>query len=333
MDVFLLGVGLVVILVACEGFTNAVEWLGKRLGWHQGAVGSVLAAVGTALPETIVPILAILFHRGAGERDVGIGAILGAPLMLSCLTLPLVGAVAVILAVRGRRPFVIEADQNFFRNDLAFFLVSYGLAVGAAAIPWRGARYAVAAALIGVYVVYVLRRLRAKGESNETHRPLYFEGHAAKGGRAPSTSRIVGQLAAALIVMVAGANLFVDALVRLSAAWGISALVLSILLTPFATELPEKFNSILWMSRRKDTLAVGNVTGAMVFQSTFPVSVGLLGTPWELHGRALLAAGVTLTAAGVLLVESLLLRQIHPLLFVANGAFFVGYAARALSPA
>ncbi|MEK8004830.1 sodium:calcium antiporter, partial [Burkholderia contaminans] len=50
---------LVVILVAAEVFTNALEHLGERLKISEGVTGSLFAAVGTALPETMVPLLAL----------------------------------------------------------------------------------------------------------------------------------------------------------------------------------------------------------------------------------------------------------------------------------
>jgi len=74
----LFGVSLVIILVACELFSNGVEWFGHRLDLGEGAVGSILAAIGTALPETIIPILAILVGAGDGGEGIGIGAIIGA---------------------------------------------------------------------------------------------------------------------------------------------------------------------------------------------------------------------------------------------------------------
>ena len=53
-------------------------------------------------------------------------------------------------------------------------------------------------------------------------------------------------------------------------------MLLALVIAPIATELPEKFNSIIWVRQNKDTLALGNITGAMVFQSTIPTVVGLV---------------------------------------------------------
>jgi cation:H+ antiporter len=107
----------------------------------------------------------------------------------------------------------------------------------------------------------------------------------------------------ALAAIIFGAHLFVTELTTVATSLGVSALVISLLLTPVATELPEKFNSVVWMVRRKDTLALGNITGAMVFQSTFPVSIGLIFTSWRLtsddwHG--FLAVGLALLSGLVL---------------------------------
>ena len=76
---------LLVILIASELFTNALEHLGDKLGISEGVTGSLFAAVGTALPETMVPLLALLSGTAnvSVNEEIGVGAILGAPLMLS----------------------------------------------------------------------------------------------------------------------------------------------------------------------------------------------------------------------------------------------------------
>ncbi len=105
--------------------------------------------------------------------------------------------------------------------------------------------------------------------------------------------------------MGVGAHFFVDAVEHASTALGIPAGIIALILAPLATELPEKFNSVLWLRDNKDTLAIGNITGAMVFQSTIPVSIGVLFTPWQLDFLTTLAAVFAL-ASGVVFIGFLL---------------------------
>src|SRR5438105_3239121 len=101
MDWFNLIFALFVVLFGAQLFTNGVEWIGEGLGLSEGMVGSVLAAIGTALPETTIPLVAILTEGHADAKEIGIGAILGAPFMLATLALAVLGASA--LAYRRRR--------------------------------------------------------------------------------------------------------------------------------------------------------------------------------------------------------------------------------------
>src|SRR6186997_1330364 len=103
MELVELVIALAVILIAAELFTNGIEWFGHKLNLAEGVVGSVLAAVGTALPETMIPIIAILTGGGSSaSHGVGVGAILGAPFMLSTLAMFVTGVA--VLWVAKRRP-------------------------------------------------------------------------------------------------------------------------------------------------------------------------------------------------------------------------------------
>ncbi|MBI3575301.1 MAG: sodium:calcium antiporter, partial [Gammaproteobacteria bacterium] len=79
MTLAILLIALVVILIGAETFTNALEHLGERLKISEGVTGSIFAAVGTALPETMVPVVAILSTAGIQQvrEEVSVGAILG----------------------------------------------------------------------------------------------------------------------------------------------------------------------------------------------------------------------------------------------------------------
>jgi cation:H+ antiporter len=299
MDALLLAVSFAVVLSGALLFTNAVEWLGHRLGVGEGAVGSILAAVGTAMPETLIAIVALL-AAAEGSEDVAIGAIVGAPFLLATLAMGLVGLFAYLYRGRRAQGVKLEAHGPTLERDLLFFLAFFALAGVLAWGPPEALRIPLGIAFIGAYLLYVTRTLRGGGEvqGEETLNPLIFERRADRRSD-PALSLCVIQLLVGLGAMVGGAHLFVEELLHIAESIGVDALVLALILAPLATELPEKVNSFFWVREGKDALALGNITGAMVFQSTIPVGIGLIFTDWALDGNAVLS--VVLGVAGGLL--------------------------------
>ncbi len=323
---------LLLVLYAAHLFTNGVEWMGKRLGFSHGMVGSILAAVGTALPETIIPIIAILFSGGEhSHQDVGVGAILGAPFMLTTLTLPLLGAAVLGFSALGRREPRLRLNPKLVQHDLGYFLIGYGAAIATAFFQIAGLRYVVACFLIGLYGHYVwrLRRLDLEHPADDDLiAPLIFSRRSRPGGRqspTPAWFPIAAQIVTGLVGIVAGAHFFVEAIDGAAAALAVQPLLLSLMITPIATELPEKFNSLIWIAQRKDGLAVANITGAMVFQATFPVSVGLIGTPWQLDWHGLTTAICALAAAAGYFLLLARQRRWHPWQLIIGVVFYLGF--------
>lgn len=336
MDLVLLIVSLGVILVAAELFTNGIEWLGHRLNLAEGAVGSVLAAVATAMPETLIPVIAILgpvISGGESETShaIGLGAILGAPFMLSTLAMFVTGIAIVIFARRGRRGTEMRVNVKVLGRDVGFFIACYGIAIGTAFLPepLHWVKIVAAVALIVLYAVYVRAHFRDEaepGEASELNRLHLsrlvpkratleldaFPGHHSIGGSVPGTRLIIGQVALALALIVIGAQVFVSAVEHLSTVIGLDPTILALIIAPIATELPEKFNSVLWVRNGKDTLAMGNITGAMVFQSCVPAVLGMLFTTWSFSADTALSfasAGVALGAT--ILIFGNMLRRGH----------------------
>ena len=315
-------VAIIVILAGSALITNGVEWLGKRLGLSDGVVGSVLAGVGTALPETVIPIIAIFFGDGPDREAIGVGAILGAPFMLSTLTLPLLGAGLLTFAVLGRRPGTFKLDAAAVSIDLRFFLVGYSAAVVSAMIESRVAHVVVAIGLLALYAVYLKTMAGHQGEGHgEELGPLYFARRHAD----PALTWIAAQVLAGLAVIIGGAHLFVGTVQSVATMAGVSPLLLSLLITPVATELPEKLNSLIWIAQKKDTLAVGNITGAMVFQGTFPVAVGLIGTPWRLDVYGMISAWIALIAGAALYATIATRGTWRPAYLVAGSLLYLGF--------
>jgi cation:H+ antiporter len=135
------------------------------------------------------------------------------------------------------------------------------------------------------------------------------------------------QIVGSLIVMITGAHTFVESLEHVSIRFGMNPLLFALILAPVATELPEKFNSITWTWKGRDTLAIGNITGAMVFQATFPVSVGLLFTEWKLTGMAFFSAVIALMSSMIVLGEIVIRKRLSPFTMLIGGGLYLLYAA------
>ena len=324
---------LLIILVAAEVFTNALEHLGERLHISEGVTGSVFAAVGTALPETLVPLLAI-FGGTANQKvneEIGVGAILGAPLMLSTLSLFLMSLA--VLKRRGPQGH-LAPERTGLTRDLNFFLMAFALSAVALFVPHEVAwiRATLAAVMVMIYFVYLMLTLRASaklvqdGHATEAEEKMFL----ARLGLPENMPVILFQLALGLALLVGGAKGFIHGVEQASQLLGISALLLSLMIIPIATELPEKVNSILWIRKHKDTLAVGNITGAMVFQGTLLPAIGITLTPWAPE-RAVLW-GVIITFVAALWLRIMLSRgQLRLWHLWVNGALYATYLTISLS--
>jgi cation:H+ antiporter len=306
MEAALLAFSFAVILAGALVFTNAVEWAGHRLGLGEGAVGSLLAAVGTAMPETLIPIVAIIGGT-VGSEDVAVGAIIGAPFLLATLAMAIVGISAHIWRNKRETGLELKADIETLDRDLLFFLVFFALGLFCGLVLPEVLHIPAAVIFLLAYAMYVRSTIRGGGEVQEaeTIGPLYFE--RATDRDQPPLSLIILQFLVGLGAIVGGAHLFVEEMIHVAESIGVEPLVLSLILAPLATELPEKVNSIFWVRENKDSLALGNITGAMVFQSTIPIAVGLAFTDWDLSRFAVVSLLLGL-AGGALAYWTLRLR-------------------------
>jgi cation:H+ antiporter len=338
IDALVLAVAFLVILAGAELFTNGIEWFGRKLDLAEGAVGSVLAAVGTALPETMIPIIAIGFAGGGPTTDaIGIGAILGAPFMLSTLAMFVTGAG--VIAFRARRVTAtrMAVDTVVLVHDMRWFAIAYALAIAAAFLPEELAagKLVVAAALLGMYAWYVKVHFEADPDVDaEDLAPLRFQRldrHPIHRSLPVPRLRLVGlQVVVALGCIVGGAWLFVDAVEHIAHAIGVNEILLALVIAPIATELPEKFNSLIWVRQGKDTLAMGNITGAMVFQSSIPTVVALVfaGASWRVAGDTTIAfasAGIAFLSVAAVFLPMWRRARLDGRALLVGGVFYLAY--------
>jgi len=197
----------VLIYFSCEFFVNGVEWLGARLKVGQTATGTILAAFGTALPETVVTFVAVAFGDTTAEREIGVGAALGGPLALSTLAYGVVGVTLMGSArLRVRRKDALDVDCRRLSRDQGWFLsiFIFKLALGLVAFPgkpWLGFVF------LGAYGLYVLTELRRKDSAaNEGElEPLKIRRTDSQ----PSLVWAGLQTGIALVVIFAASRIFV----------------------------------------------------------------------------------------------------------------------------
>src|SRR6202012_3090148 len=170
----------VVIYLACEVFVNGVEWVGRRFAVGEQATGSILAAFGTALPESVVTFVAVVFGATAAQKQIGVGAALGGPLVLSTIAYATVGFV--LICCRMQLPKT-EACRSDFRNlsrDQGWFLVIFAvkIALGLVAFavkPWLGALF------LAAYGAYFWKEMRGESDIEEEElEPLKLMPRAAE---------------------------------------------------------------------------------------------------------------------------------------------------------
>jgi len=283
---------ILIIVGGSELFTNAVEWAGHRLGLARGATGSLLAALGTALPETTVPIVAVAGRRPSAD-GVAVGAILGAPLLLLTLGLAVTGIA--VLSRHDARELVVEPRQ--VHRDLGTFIAGFSILMVGFVLP-EWARVVAAIAVLVLYAGYVRATLRGGDPSLTEPEPLHL---VRRRPGAPPSALIGLQLMVGVAALIGGAELFVRAIEDLAHSLTLAPLLLSLVVVPVATELPETLNSVLWVRARSDWLALGNVAGATAFQACIPGAFGLVFTSWRPGPLGLASALLSLAMSGAVL--------------------------------
>ena len=285
------------IYFACEFFVNGVEWLGRKLGIGETATGTILAAFGTALPESAVTFIAVVFGKDSGQKDIGVGAALGGPLVLATISYAVVGAAMIFSHRRlGRVTRHIECDSKKLRDDQAWFfcIFIFKTALGLAAFrfkPWLGLLF------LAAYGIYLRRELRGEQVHNdELLEPLKLHPRGD-----PGLLWALLQTTLALTAIAVASKIFVGQLAAIGLQWGLSSQLVALLLSPVATELPETMNALIWVRQGKERLALANISGAMMIQATIPTALGVFYTSWVFSRELVISALVTLAAVAVLL--------------------------------
>lgn len=281
----------VTIYLACEYFVNGIEWTGHHFRFSQSATGSLLAALGTALPECIVTLTALLMGDAPAQQQIGMGAALGGPLVLATLGYGAVGLLLLLCMNPEHRTIAGEVQRETAR-DQAWFVGIFLLATLLGTAAFTGKSW-LAPLFVLAYLAYARRELtRADSHEAQLPEPLRLDPAA----EIPALGKVLVQTLAALTAVALAAQLFVHQLEDMGELLGLSPVLAALLLSPVATEMPELMNVLIWVRQGKQRLALANIAGAMMIQGTIPKAFCLLFTPWLLDGTMMLSSLVTLLA-------------------------------------
>ncbi len=315
------------IYLSCEYFVNGVEWVGHKLHLGATTTGTLLAAFGTALPESAVTFVAVVFGRDSAQKDIGVGAALGGPLVLATIAYAVIGGVLLLNRSRlQRRDTCVEVDNRRLSQDQMWFLAIFvfKVALGLFAFSYKPA---LGSLFLLAYAAYVWREVSHDERPAETEslEPLKIRPHSPP----PGLSWAFLQTLLALIVIGVASRLFVIQLQAVAAHGQWPPHLVALFLSPIATELPETMNAVIWVRQGRERLAFANVSGAMMIQATVPSALGIFFTPW-LFDRTLIAAGI-LTAVAVLVLWSLFRRgRVRAGYLVPVSLIYVVFAAAAV---
>ena len=317
---------LIAIIYSCSLFTNAIENLGQKLKISDNATGSILAVIGTTLPETIVPFVAIFSVYIFGYEmnvceDLAIGAIIGSPFMLVCFGMFLIGAV---LLIKKRSELKIGSD-NILR-DYKYFLLVYSIAISSSFLQNQLIKHLIALLLIFIYCFFVFRTMKKSKENFVEHDTdeLIFSKIFSK-FQFLKTPLIYLQIIVSILCLIIFSHFFMDEIIWFSNILKVSPLILSMIVTPFATELPECVNSIIWVFEDKDELAVGNVLGAIIFQGSVLAAIGILLTSWTFDWIILLNSIFVIVSALIFIISFAFQKRATSIMLLLCGLFYFGY--------
>ncbi|HMM20749.1 MAG TPA: sodium:calcium antiporter [Selenomonadales bacterium] len=286
----------VLIYISCELFVNGIEWVGRKFNIADSAVGTVLAAFGTALPESVVTFMAVAFGASAHQKDIGVGAALGGPLILSTVAYAVVGWSIKASQPEGPAKGGLAVDGGKLARDQLWFLSIFAANALLGLVAFPGKKFA-AIVFVAAYAWYCLREMRSTAAAGEKMlEPLKFRPRQ----RVPETGWVLGQTFAALGLIFIGSQLFVNRLELISASFGIAPHMISLLLSPLATELPETLNAVIWVRQGKVGLALSNISGSMMVQATIPSALGIYFTPWRFDEYLILSVAVTMLSISFL---------------------------------
>ncbi|MEM0133918.1 MAG: hypothetical protein QXU18_01635 [Thermoplasmatales archaeon] len=285
ISIFEIAAGIVMLIASSLLLTITIEDIGRKGKFSERITGAVISPIFTSLPELTVIVLALLFVGERSGSEIAAGTIIGEPFMVSAIGFPIVALTLIFAKRKGK---LEEIDKI-----LSKMLIFMGLVFPIILIPLYfssiPARIIVAILLVTLYFVF-LKLVRGERDFEEE----------AKEVKIKNISLLVLFLVGGVILLLGGSSILVTAIDKLSVQIGVNRELITILLVPIGTIVPETMNAIIWASRRKTSLAIGAMVGEEIFFVTLFPALGILASQWIVTSDGILAIALTSSFSVVL---------------------------------
>ena len=236
MDIFLAIIGLGLLILGAEIVIRGSVSFGKKINISLFAIGVVIVAGGTSLPELASCINAVLNNHS----DLALGAVVGSN--IANLILVMAATTTIYPIVKINKNQINQAWINIFLGIVLIFMTFF----------YFNYIFGIVAILTLIYLMYIQIK---KGELDNAE--------IDKNDYSMIISLIL--IILGVIFLVFGSDLLVNSAIKIAKKYNVSQTVIGLSLIAFSTSLPELVVGILSAIKRKVDFALGNILGSNIY--------------------------------------------------------------------
>ena len=255
-------------------------------------VGRVLLSIATTLPEIAI----VMYAAANGSYGVAIGSGLGSNLLMMTLGLAIM---LIIATTRLSKAPLKHIDVSTFKNDMIFLIAA---AVISFVLFLDGYNYIDGFIFLGLfagYIVLSLYEMRIENKEKVANTMNHNADNANSANNNNNNKKLIiekgisynnkkfikamGAFLIGAIGIVLGAEPFIHSLEGFSTDVGISAVILAVIISPIAGEMPEKISMML-MARKGAAgaaIAIANVLGSKILNNTLLLAVAVFAAMYS----------------------------------------------------
>jgi len=239
VNLFLLIIGLILLILGAELIIRGSVSFGRKLKVSLFAIGVVIVAGGTSLPELASSINAVV----SNHADLAVGAVIGSN-------------IANLILVMAATSFLIPIG-NINQNQINQAWINIFLALILIAMSYLILPFNFLFGILAIGLLFLIMYVQVKQGS------IDVSDVEEKGDYSLLVSIIF--IVLGIILLIYGSDLFVDSAINIATQLNIPEAIIGVSLVAFGTSLPELVVGILSAIRRKVDFALGNVLGSNIY--------------------------------------------------------------------